>query len=111
APSLVVDSVRLPRTAATWGITGPELNRLGNAVRFMELQCEHCERSRAGLWWATTARATPREAIADIWKRMSRLQGNCGVRHYSVVTFEKRGGIHAHIMFLGTCDIEKRLKQ
>src|SRR6516164_8410384 len=55
APSLAVDSVRLPRTAATWGITGPELNRLCNAVRFMELHCEHCEhcqRSRVGLWLA-----------------------------------------------------------
>src|SRR6516165_5752320 len=71
APSLAVDSVRLPRTAATWGITGPELNRLCNAVWFMELHCN----SRVGLWLATTARATQREAIADIWKRISRLQG------------------------------------
>ena len=114
APSLAVDSVRLPRTAATWGITGPELNRLCNAVRFMELHCEHCEhcqRSRVGLWLATTARATPREAIADIWKRITRLQGSCGLRQYSVITFEGRGGLHAHITFLGTRDIAKRLKQ
>src|SRR5262249_7843990 len=108
APSLVVDSVRLPRTAATWGITGPELNRLGNAVWVMGL---HCKRRRVGLWLATTARATPRDVIADIWKRITRLQGNCGIRQYSVITFEKSGGIHAHIMFLGTRDIAKRLKQ
>ena len=98
----------LPRTAATWGITGPELNRLCNAVRFMEL---HCMRSRAGLWGATTARATPRDVIADIWKRITRLQGNYGIRQYSVITFEKSGGIHAHITFLGTRHIAKRLKQ
>jgi hypothetical protein len=111
APSLVVDSVRLPRTAATWGITRPELDRLCNAVRFIELHCEHSERSRAGLWWATTDRATPRDAIADIWKRITRLQGNYGIRQYSAITFEKSGGIHAHITFLGTCRIAKRLKQ
>src|SRR5262249_24845326 len=33
APSLAVD--RPKRPAATWGITGPELNRLANAVRLM----------------------------------------------------------------------------
>jgi hypothetical protein len=106
--------VRLPRTAATWGITGPELNRLCNAVRFMELHCEHCEhcqRSRVGLWLATTARATRHDAIADIWKRITRLQGNYGIRQYSVVTFESRGGLHAHITFLGTRHIAKRVKQ
>jgi len=76
AHSLAVD--RPKRTAATWGITGPELNRLANAVRLMELHCEHCEhcqRSRVDLWLATTARATPRDVIADIWKRVTRLQG------------------------------------
>ena len=71
----------------------------------------HCERSRVGLWLATTARTTPRDVIADHWKRITRLQGNCKIRQYSVVTFEKSGGIHAHIMFLGTRDITQRLKQ
>jgi hypothetical protein len=114
APSLIVDRVRLPRTAATWGITGPELNRLCNAVRFMELHCEHCghcQRRRVGLWLATTARATPRDVIADTWKRITRLQGNYGIRQYSALTFEGRGGLHAHITFLGTRHIAKRLKQ
>jgi hypothetical protein len=109
APPLTIDSpVGLPRTAAAWGITGPELNRLCNAVWFMEL---HCMRSPVGLWLATTARATPREAISDIWKRITRLQGNYGISPYSVVTYESRGGLHAHITFLGTRDIAKRLKQ
>jgi len=84
---------RPPRTAATHGITGPELNR------------------RVGLWWASTARATPRDVIADIWKRITRLQGRHRLRCYSVITFESRGGLHAHITFLGTRDIAKRLKQ
>jgi hypothetical protein len=33
------------------------------------------------------------------------------LRCYSVITFESRGGLHAHITFLGTRDIAKRLKQ
>jgi hypothetical protein len=77
----------------------------------MGLHCEHCQRSRVGLWLATTARATPRDAIADIWKRITRLQGMHRLRCYSVITFESRGGLHAHIMFLGMCDMAKRLKQ
>ena len=71
----------------------------------------HCNPSRVGLWWASTARATPRDVIADIWKRITRLQGRHRLRCYSVITFESRGGLHAHITFLGTRDIAKRLKQ
>jgi hypothetical protein len=71
----------------------------------------HCNPSRVGLWWASTARATPRDVIADIWKRITRIQRNYGIRQYSVVTFESRGGLHAHITFLGTRHIAKRLKQ
>jgi hypothetical protein len=77
----------------------------------MELHVRFVERRCVGLWLATTARATPREAIADIWKRITRLQGSCGLRQYSVITFEGRGGLHAHITFLGTRDIAKRLEQ
>jgi hypothetical protein len=100
-----VSFMELPRTAATHGITGPELNRLCNAVSFMELHCN----SRVALFLATTARATPRDVITDVWKRITRLQGMHRLRCYSVITFESKGGLHAHIMFLGTCDIAKRL--
>jgi hypothetical protein len=96
------------RTTATWGITGPELNRLNDAVQFMDL---HCERGRCDLWLLTTARASTRSLIADVWKRITRLQGMHRLRCYSAITFEGRGGLHAHIMFLGTSDIAKRLKQ
>jgi hypothetical protein len=106
AHSLAVD--RPKRTVATHGITGPELNRLCNAVWFMEL---HCNPSRVGLWLATTASATPRDMIADIWKRITRLQGKYGIRQYSAITFEKSGGLHAHITFLGTRHTAKSLKQ
>jgi hypothetical protein len=107
APPLTVDSpVGLPRTAAAWGITGPELNRLCNALWFMELQCNP---SRVGLWLATTARATRRDVIADIWKRITRLQSAYRLHPYSVAAFEGRGGLHAHIAFIGTPEIARRL--
>jgi hypothetical protein len=71
----------------------------------------HCNPTRVGLWLATTARATPRDVIADIGKRITRLQGNYGIRQYSAVTYESRGGLHAHITFLGTRHIAKSLEQ
>ena len=106
AASIIVD--RLPaRTAARWGITGPELNRLSDAVRFLEL---HCHPRRSGLWLATTARGTPRSVIAAIWKRITRLQPTYGLRSYSVMVLEGSGGIHAHITFIGTPEIARRLE-
>jgi hypothetical protein len=106
AASLIVD--RLPtRTAAAWGITGPELTRLNDAVRFMEL---HCLPRRCGLWLASTAKASSRLLIADIWKRITRLQGAYGLRRYSVNTFESSGALHAHTIFLGSRAIAERLK-
>jgi hypothetical protein len=105
--SLTVD--RPPtRTTATWGITGAELNRLNNAVRFMELHCQPCG---ASLWLLTTNRDATRSLIADIWKRITRLQGACRrLQRYSATTFESRGGLHAHIVFIGTPEIARRLK-
>jgi hypothetical protein len=107
APSLAVD--RLPaRTVATWGITGPELERLSSTVHFMEL---HCRPRTTGLWLATTARGTSRPLVADIWKRITRLQGAFGLHPYSVLTFETGGGIHAHITYIGNLEIASRLKR
>jgi hypothetical protein len=98
----------LKRTVAWWGITGPEVNRLNAAFYFME---EHCYSSRrVGLWFLTTDAGTSRELIADVWKRITKLQGACGLHCYSVITFESRGGLHAHIVFLGIPDIAGRLR-
>ena len=106
ASPLIVD--RPPaRTVATWGITGPEIERLSGALGFMDL---HCRRSRCGLWLVTTNRGACRSVISDVWKRISRLQGTYRLHRYSVTTFESRGGLHAHITFIGTCDIANRLK-
>jgi hypothetical protein len=104
--SLSVD--RLPaRTAATWGVTGRELERLSGAIRFMDLNRRP---SKARLWLLTTDRDAPRSLIADVWKRVTRLQGAYRLKCYSVTTFESRGGLHAHIAFIGTPEIARRLK-
>jgi hypothetical protein len=106
APSIIVD--RLPaRTVAPHGITGAELNRLSDAVRFMQL---HCQVGR-GLWWLHTRKGTQRYAIAAIQKRITRLQVEHGLRPYNVTTFETRGGLHAHIAFIGNREIAGRLKR
>jgi|SRR6516165_485072 len=94
----------LKRTVASWGVTGSELNRLLGAVRFMQL---HCERH---LWWATTDNNTSRPIIHDVWKRITRLQGENGFPQYSVAVFEGRGGVHVHVIFLGNHDMAQRLK-
>ena len=95
------------RTTKTWGITGSELNRLSAAVRFMKLDC-HSSRTR--LWLLTTDSDTPRFLIAAIWKRITRLQTVFRLPPYSVITFEGRNGLHAHIVFIGTSEIARRLK-
>jgi hypothetical protein len=104
-PSITVDRLP-PRTTAPHGITGPEIERLSGAVRFMTLHC----RPRSGLWLATTNKGAARSAIADIWKRITRLQAKYDLPAYSVAVFETRGGLHAHITFIGTRDIARCLQ-
>jgi len=76
-------------------------------MRFMEL---HCQLRRSSLWFLTTDKGTPRSAIADIWKRITRLQAKFGLPQYSANTLETRGGIHAHISFIGTSALAQRLR-
>jgi len=102
--SLAVD--RLKRTTATHGITGPELNRSSGAVLFMDLHC----RPGSRLWFASIHKSTSRSLISAIWKRITRLQNTFQFPPYSVITFESRNGLHAHIVFIGTREIGWRLK-
>jgi hypothetical protein len=62
------------------------------------------------LWWLTTDRGTARTAIADIGKRITRLQQEYNLPTYSATVFETRGGFHAHIAFIGCAQIERHLK-
>jgi hypothetical protein len=96
------------RTTKTWGITGSELDRLSAAFHLMEQRC-HSSR-RASLWFLSTDAGTSRDLIADIWKRITRLQGACRLHCYSVITFESSGGLHAHIVFIGTLKVARRLR-
>jgi hypothetical protein len=57
------------------------------------------------LWWLTTAKGSSRDAIAAIQKRVTRLQGDHGLWRYSVVVFETRPKLHAHIVFIGNSEI------
>jgi len=93
---------------APHGITGPELDRLSDAVRFMKL---YCRPRHSGLWWLSTDKRTARSVIAAIQKRITRLQTQQGLRPYSVTAFECRGGLHAHIAFIGNRDIVQRLER
>jgi hypothetical protein len=104
--SITVDRLQ-SRTTAPHGITGPELERLSGAVRFMTL---YTQPRRRGLWLATSDKGTERFAIASIWKRITRLQGQIGLRAYSAAVFETKGGLHAHIIFIGTREIAQRLQ-
>jgi hypothetical protein len=100
--------ITLPsRTTAPHGITGPELERLSGAVRLLTL---HCQGRRRGLWLATTNKGAARSAIADVWKRITRLQTKYDLPAYSVAVLETKGGLHAHITFIGTRDIARRLR-
>ena len=72
----------------------------------MELHCQ----PRRGLWWLHTHKGTARHTVATTWKRITRLQVEHGLRPYSVTTFESRGGLHAHIAFIGNREIAERLK-
>jgi hypothetical protein len=63
-----------------------------------------------GLWLLHTNKETTRSTISTIQKRITRLQLEYGLRPYNVTVFETRGGLHAHIVFLGNSEIAERLK-
>jgi hypothetical protein len=69
-----------------------------------------CQR-RGGLWWVTTDAGTSRDDIADLWKRITRLQQGHTLRKYAVVVFETGRGLHSHILFIGNPGIKRRLER
>jgi hypothetical protein len=96
----------LQRTVAPHGLTGQELKRFSEAMHFMNLNARHGSR----LWWLTTNKGLPRSMVADIWKRITKAQGKFRLPRYSALTFETRGGLHAHIAFIGNDEIAVRLR-
>ena len=106
SPSFIVS--RLPtRTARPHGMSGPEINRLNGVVRFMSLRCP---RRRGRLWWASLNKGSSRDLIADVQKRITKLQGQNALPLYNVTVFEIGGGLHAHFAFVGNPDIVSRLR-
>jgi len=93
-------------------MTGFELKRLDGATRFMELRCwpSRGRRQRA-LWWVTVNKGSTRELIADVQKRITRVQKLLGLPPYNTTAFESRGGLHAHIVFVGNAETAKRLQR
>jgi hypothetical protein len=71
----------------------------------------HCSGRRTALWLATTNKGAARSAIADLGKRITRLQSRYNLPAYRVVVLETRGGLHAHMVFIGTGDIAGHLQK
>jgi hypothetical protein len=104
----------LARTIKPHGMTGPEIRRGSDALHLSEDEKRQVlDRAmsdpKSRLWWLTTNKGTSRTAIADIWKRITRLQRKYLVRPYSLRGLESSGGLHAHIPFIGTPDIVRSL--
>jgi hypothetical protein len=86
-------------------MTGQEIERFSAAVQFMTARCQH-----GRLWWATTPKGSTRSVIADVQKRITKLQVEYRLSPYNATTFETSGGLHAHIVFVGNADIARRLQ-
>lgn len=111
AASVPARSTRqLKRTVATDGVSGPEIGRLQDAGRFMNL---YCQRNRSRLWFASFESGTDRLTITKIWKRITKLQGEFGLRRHSVLFFEpgRTQTMGGHVLFLGNGAIVTRLRQ
>jgi hypothetical protein len=104
-PSLTVAGLPA-RTAVKHGISGPEIERISGAVQFMEKSCPNQGR----LWWVTLNRGSTREIIADVQKRITKMQKRQNLPPYNATVFETLGGLHAHIVFIGNRKIVRCLE-
>jgi hypothetical protein len=78
----------------------------------MELHCWPLQGRRGHrLWWVTVSKGSTRELIAAVQKRVTRLQKQHGLQPYNLTVFESRGGLHAHIVFIGSPEIAARLRR
>lgn len=88
-------------------MTGPELNRLSGAARFMARVCPQ----RGRLWFLSTARGSSREEIDQVQGLIAKAQRASGLPVYRVTVFEGSGGLHAHMVFVADGDIVERLRR
>jgi len=52
-----------------------------------------------------------RDIVADLERRIGKLQIEAGIPAYRVTVYETIGGLHAHLLFLGSRKLVERLKQ
>ena len=95
----------LSRTVAGHGLTGAEIKRLNGAIYFLK---------KNGLWkrlWlATTDKGSSRSVIADVQKRITKLQVTERLPPYNVTVFETSGGQHTHTVFVGNRAMAHQLR-
>lgn len=114
APSYLVDSLKpdeasLPRTISPHGMHRDEIDRLSGAGHFMQNYLRSC--AHGELYYLTTAKGVSRETVADIQKRIGRLQSERDFYTYSAWCFETRPRLHAHFLFPGDSAVVERLKR
>lgn len=102
-----VDRLSLKRTVAPHGLTSAELKRLNGAVHLMKRRV----RIEGEIWWLTTPKGSTRESIANIQKRITRLQGGQEFHRYTVLVFETRPQLHAHMILIGNLEIARALRR
>jgi hypothetical protein len=96
------------RTTAPHGLSGPEVERISGAVHFMH---SWCQTRHIKLWWLSSEKGSSRELLAKIWKRITRLQRDQKLPAYSTEVLESRGGLHCHIIFVGSVAIAHCLRR
>jgi hypothetical protein len=96
------------KTTASHGVTWKEIQRFDGALHFMD---KICKRDRRQLWWVSTDHGSTREFIDEVWKRLTNLQRAANLPPYRAMTFETRGGLHSHIVFIGNRAIAERLQK
>lgn len=107
--SLKPDEASLPRTISPHGMHRKEIDRLSGAGHFMQNYLRSC--AHGELYYLTTAKGVSRETVADIQKRIGRLQSERDFYAYSAWCFETRPKLHAHFLFVGDSAVVERLKR
>lgn len=100
------------RTTVSYGLTGNEVKRLVNGTAFMLTQ-------RRQMWFATVgdrlfddiASGKARDIIADVEKRIGKLQKELSLPTYRLTVYEGIGGLHAHMLFIGRQKMVEQLIQ
>jgi hypothetical protein len=94
----------LSRTVASHGLTWPEIQRHNGAIHFLKPLWRK-------LWWVTTDKGSSRELVAEIHRRIAKLQRRQRLPPYRLTVLEVSGGLHAHIVFVGNQELAHSLKR